>query len=121
MAAVLLWMAVASAPAGGAGAHVTGLARKHLATRLKNAGAPIETLAVQPTTWPDSSLGCPQRGRQYLQMLTPGYCIDLRAEGRIWTYHSDTKRVIPCGGPCAGRGKRRLPIAPPPDNAPVEK
>lgn len=33
----------------------------------------LEIVSVQAVNWPDSSLGCPQPGRSYLQVITPGY------------------------------------------------
>ena len=34
---------------------------------------------VYAVEWPDSSLGCPQQGRSYLQVITPGYLVSLTA------------------------------------------
>ena len=48
------------------------LARRTAAERLP---LPIERLVVVSTTpaeWRDSSLGCPQPGMEYLQVITPG-------------------------------------------------
>ncbi len=50
---------------------------------LRTAGIDPSQLTVtraEPVTWPDSSLGCPQPGIQYLQVLTPGYRIELRGD-----------------------------------------
>ena len=48
-------------------------------------------------TWPDASLGCPQTGFVYDQVLTPGFQILFEAGGQSYSYHTDdTSRVIVC-------------------------
>ncbi len=48
----------------------------------------IQVVSVEATLWPDASLGCPQPGRMYAQVLTPGYRIVLSAQGRTYEYHT---------------------------------
>lgn len=43
---------------------------------------------VQEVTWRDSSLGCPASGGMYLQVLTPGYRIVVRAGDTLLEYHA---------------------------------
>lgn len=62
-------------------------ARKDLARRLSLPLGGIELIERSEVTWPDSSLGCPQPGLSYMQVLTPGYRIRLRAGGRVYSYH----------------------------------
>ena len=57
----------------------------------------ITVLSVEAVEWPDSSLGCPQPGMHYLQVVTPGYQILLQAQGKTYTYHADRQRAIYCG------------------------
>jgi hypothetical protein len=45
-------------------------------------------LEVREVTWPDSSLGCPQRGKFYNQVPQDGLLIRLEAEGCMYFYHS---------------------------------
>lgn len=33
----------------------------------------LEIVRIEPVEWRDSSLGCPQPGMEYLQVITPGY------------------------------------------------
>lgn len=54
----------------------------------------IAVRQVEPVDWPDSSLGCPQPGRAYLQVITPGYRIVLAAGGRQYTYHGNLKDTV---------------------------
>lgn len=63
-------------------------AKADLAARLGLSEAEIRVVEAQAVTWPDSSLGCPEPGRMYLQVLTPGYRIVLEAGGRRYTYHA---------------------------------
>ena len=63
-----------------------------LASRLKAAKSEVEVLSVEEVTWPDASLGCPEPGKVYAQVLTPGYRIVLKAQGRTYTYHTDRSR-----------------------------
>ncbi|MDX1408310.1 MAG: hypothetical protein R3330_09255, partial [Saprospiraceae bacterium] len=52
--------------------------------------------------WPDSSLGCPQKGMVYADVLTPGYLIVLSADGREYEYHtSKGTEVVYCINPTA--------------------
>src|SRR5215207_1458464 len=55
---------------------------------------------VQPQEWSDSSLGCPQPGAMYAQVLTPGFRILIAAGGRQLEYHADERgRVVLCSQP----------------------
>ena len=53
--------------------------------------------SVESVEWPDASLGCPQAGISYAQVVTPGLRILLEANGQVYTFHTDqTDRVILC-------------------------
>lgn len=84
-----------------------------LAERLKVGLNQVSVLSVESVEWRDSSLGCPESGRVYLQVITPGYRIILRADGRQFEYHSarGRDRAILCdtGSP----GEQHLPERPP--------
>ena len=112
--------AVQGAPMEPAARKVVELAREDLAARLKVSDQAIETSLVQSTNWPDSSLGCPKPGLSYAQMITPGYLIELRADGKTWSYHSDLRRVIACdtAGPAGRFGPGPGPVQP---KGPVDK
>ena len=49
----------------------------------------ISVVAVEATDWSDSSLGCPQEGFMYAQVITPGYLILLEAGGETYQYHTN--------------------------------
>jgi hypothetical protein len=44
---------------------------------------------MEPAEWPDSGLGCPQPGQLYLQVITPGWLIEVQGGGKIFEYHTD--------------------------------
>ncbi len=64
-------------------------ARADLAQRLSIPEDEIEIVSAERVTWRDSSLGCPEEGMFYMQMLTPGARIELRAGGEVYPYHSN--------------------------------
>jgi hypothetical protein len=64
----------------------------------------IDVVSVEPTDWPDASLGCPQLGVLYIQVVNPGLRVKLRTGGKTYDYHTDLAgRVVlcPAGGPPA--------------------
>jgi hypothetical protein len=87
-------------PADQAGARMGELARAALAREQGLAEADITIVAIESNEWRDSSLGCPKPGLNYLQVITPGYLVMLEAQGKRYTYHSDTnQRVVRCDQP----------------------
>jgi hypothetical protein len=80
-----------------AGAVLQDRARKELAARLGVPATEVKVDTLERTTWPDRSLGCPEPGMAYAQVLTPGFVIRLQHEGRSYTYHADATRVVSCG------------------------
>jgi hypothetical protein len=65
--------------------------RADLGERLGLPEEKLELLEARQVTWADSSLGCPQPGMAYLQVLTPGVLIRLAVEGREYRYHGGTR------------------------------
>lgn len=51
--------------------------------------ADVEIEEIVAGSWPDSSLGCPEPGMNYLQVITPGYMVTLLVEGETYIYHTD--------------------------------
>ncbi len=41
---------------------------------------------AEAVTWPDGSLGCPQPGMMYTQMVQPGYQVVLELDGTTYDY-----------------------------------
>ena len=64
-------------------------AKEDLAQRLSISMAQINLVEMTEVEWSDSSLGCPQPGMDYLQVITPGYLILLEANAQTYEYHSN--------------------------------
>ena len=59
--------------------------------------AEIKLVSMEEQQWSDTSLGCPQEGFMYAQVITPGYLIVLEAQGQTYEYHTDTQtNVVLC-------------------------
>lgn len=72
-------------------------ARRELSTRAGVPEGSVEVVSVEEVEWGDTSLGCPQPGQMYAQVITPGYRIRLRASGVVYEYHTDQRgRVVFC-------------------------
>ena len=60
-------------------------------------GADIEemdTESVEEFNFADASLGVPEPGVEYAQVITPGYIIILKAEGETYEYHASGEKVV---------------------------
>jgi hypothetical protein len=78
-----------AAVAGDDKAAVVQTAKQDLAKRLKVPERSIELAGpVEEVTWPDASLGCPEPGMLYAQVLTPGYRFKLQSSGKLYDYHA---------------------------------
>lgn len=49
----------------------------------------ITVESVEELDWPDASLGCPQPGMLYAQVITPGHRVIVVAGGRKYAVHLD--------------------------------
>jgi len=68
-----------------------------VATRLKIAPEAVQVISVDATDWSDTSLGCPEPGMFYAQVITPGYLIVVSAGGQQFEYHANRRgRVVTC-------------------------
>ena len=70
------------------------LARQKLAEELEISVDQIQVVSADPTYWSDTSLGCPQPGMTYPQVITPGYRVTLVVGSTLYTYHTDTKQTV---------------------------
>jgi hypothetical protein len=84
------------------------LAKKTLAAELESAAADAELEKVEAVEWPDTSLGCPEKGKMYAQMITPGYRVLLKANGRTHEVHVGGSRAVICNAQGAS-GRDRAP------------
>lgn len=98
--ALCLWTAAACAcaapppaiaPPGSPAVASAPYVKAALEDAARHTGRPLEELkviAVTPVTWSDGSLGCPEAGLMYPQMLVPGFRITIEAAGQQLDYHA---------------------------------
>ncbi len=68
-----------------------------LARVVPQPASAITVVTVEEVEWPDASLGCPQPGHVYAQVVTPGYRVTLAVGGQQYDYHTDrAEHVIRC-------------------------
>ncbi|MDA1215619.1 MAG: hypothetical protein O2812_01920 [Chloroflexi bacterium] len=70
------------------------LAREDLAGLLGIDVGDVSVLSIEPVEWPDTSLGNPQPGLFYLQVITPGYKLILEGADFPYTYHTDLNQHV---------------------------
>jgi hypothetical protein len=54
----------------------------------------ITLVSVEAGEWSDASLGCPQEGFMYAQVVTPGYLIIFAVDGSEYKYHTNQQDVV---------------------------
>ena len=72
------------------------LAKKDLSVKLKVNPEEIKTVDIQVVNWNDTSLGCPQKDIVYSQVITEGYKITLKADGKTYKYNAGLNKVVSC-------------------------
>ncbi len=73
---------------------MSDLARQKLAEELEISVDQIKVVIADPVFWSDASLGCPQPGMTYQQVITPGYRITLAVGNDLYIYHTDTVQTL---------------------------
>jgi hypothetical protein len=63
-------------------------AKEDLAQRLSISATHIKVVDAKAVTWSNSSLGCPQPGMMYAEVLTAGYLIVLNTNNHDYEYHA---------------------------------
>lgn len=67
-----------------------------LAEELDIPVSEVAVISVRSVQWPDSSIGCPQPGQAYLQVITPGHKIALRARDQVYVMHEAGGKPFLC-------------------------
>ena len=83
-------------PMNGEATDVAMLAANVLAESLNVAIDNVSVDSVRPIDWRDSSIGCPQPGEAYGQVITPGHKVALRVDGRMHVVHEANGRAFVC-------------------------
>jgi len=93
----LLAAALLAAVAGeDAAPEAEALARQVLADRLEVAPESFERVSVEPAEWGDTSLGCPEKGMVYAQVVTSGYRVLLRSEDKVHDVRVASGNAVVC-------------------------
>jgi hypothetical protein len=69
------------------------MAKKDLSERVNIPIGDIKLVKEEAVDWPDTSLGYAEKGMMYAQVITPGFRIILKAQDKLYEYHSDYKRI----------------------------
>jgi hypothetical protein len=70
---------------------VVDAALQDAASHLGVSPSQVHVDQVEARQWPDSSLGCPQPGQMYSQIVTPGFLIVISMGNKQLEYHADTR------------------------------
>ncbi|MFO7942986.1 MAG: hypothetical protein R6U51_01585 [Anaerolineales bacterium] len=54
----------------------------------------VELVSLEFTEFSDASLGVPEPGETYAQVITPGYIIILEHEGQQYEFHASDDRTV---------------------------
>ena len=57
----------------------------------------VEIVSSTLRTWNDGSLGCPEPGMNYIQVISEGYQIIVRAGGRTYDFRTSPRAIKVCG------------------------
>jgi hypothetical protein len=68
-------------------------ARADLAKRLGKAEAEVTEESIEEADFPNTALGAPERGEMSGMMITTGWRIRLKAEGKSYEYRADPNQV----------------------------
>lgn len=73
------------------------LARQDLAKNLNIDPSQISVLKIEKISWNDGSLGCPEEGKVYIQVIIPGYKVIFAYNQKVFEYHTDgNNRFVTC-------------------------
>ena len=78
------------------------------AKRFNVAESAVVLARAEQLTWSDGSLGCPEPGRMYTQMLVAGFRVVATTGAGALTYHTDSRGIaVTClASPAGGHGHR---------------
>ncbi|MBN2094403.1 MAG: hypothetical protein JW740_03505 [Candidatus Zambryskibacteria bacterium] len=70
------------------------MAKADLAQRLRMTESEIQLSSVEEVDFPDTSLGVPETGKFYAEVITPGFIIKLEAQGQVYQYNTDRDDTV---------------------------
>lgn len=86
-------------------------ARRALANREDHRDDQAELVSAVAMEWPDSSLGCPEKGKRYAQAVRRGYRVVLRAGRTVHVVHVSGAQSVVCGKPLAAAASQPEPAS----------
>ena len=66
-------------------------ARTDAAKHTGLAAEALVLISAERVNWSDGSIGCPEPGKSYMQVLVPGYRVRLRGPAGEFNYHATTR------------------------------
>jgi hypothetical protein len=72
---------------------VVDLAKQNLSEKLNIPVEEIQLVKTEAVEWPDTSLGFPEKGMMYAQVIKPGFRIILKAQDKLYEYHSADEKI----------------------------
>ena len=84
----------ATAPVTPEAAAAVDAAKQDAAAHLGVNPDQLSVAQVDTRDWNDASLGCPQPGQMYSQVITPGFFIVITIGSRQLEYHTDTRAQV---------------------------
>ena len=82
---------VVDVPRSAEAERMVSAAKADLAQRLGVLEEEILVRSIEEVEWRDGSLGCPQPGMSFIQVITPGFLVVLEVDGIEYEYHTDTQ------------------------------
>ena len=73
---------------------IIALAKKDLARRRGVSAESVVLKHIEDVDWPDTSLGYPEDGKAYAQVITPGYRLVLSDGITDFEYHTDKHQKL---------------------------
>ena len=70
------------------------MAKTDLAQRLKINESEIQLVSIDDVDFPDTSLGVPEPGKFYAEVITPGFIIKLSSEDHVYQYSTDRHDTV---------------------------
>ena len=96
----------ATPPAGIPEAIVSAV-REDLARRSGATPDSIHLASARAVRWNDGSMGCPQPGQSYMQVIVDGFQVILEAQGRSYDYRTNSRGgFVLCEKPSPNPGGR---------------
>lgn len=87
---LLSWLGQSDA----SGQTVVELARGDLASRLHVPVDQVELVSLTPINWPDACLGVRSPGFVCAQVVTPGFVLSFRVNGKTYIYNTSQVEAI---------------------------